>query len=146
MAYRTVIGLHLVLIRDRHVLLGLRTTAKWADKTWHLPAGDLEEGESLLAGIAREAKEELDIGINEGDLELIHTLHHLDTDDGHGRIQLFFRPLRYSGDIVNNEPKKCGELRWFGLDALPEKIVPYAVTALDGIRAGRRVSVEGWSR
>ncbi|WP_369251079.1 NUDIX domain-containing protein [Streptomyces sp. R41] len=145
MAYQTVIGLHLVIIRNQRVLLGFRTTPKWANRMWHLPAGDLEEGESFLAGMAREAKEELGIAISEGDLELIHTLHHRDADDGPGRIQLFFYPHKYKGDIVNNEPTKCDELRWVRLDDLPEDIVPYAVTALDGILAGRRVLVEGWS-
>ncbi|MFJ1602586.1 NUDIX domain-containing protein [Streptomyces sp. NPDC088253] len=140
-----MIGLHLVIIRNQRVLLGFRTTPKWGNRMWHLPAGHLEEGESILAGMAREAKEELGIVISEGDLELIHTLHHRDDGDGPGRIQLFFFPHKYEGDIVNNEPTKCGELRWVRLDDLPEDIVAYAVTALDGILAGHRVSVEGWN-
>ncbi|WP_406303695.1 NUDIX domain-containing protein [Streptomyces sp. NBC_00885] len=146
MAHRIVIGLHLVLIRDGQVLLGLRKNTSWADQTWHLTAGHLEEGESILAGTAREAKEELGLVIAEDDLDLIHTLHHLDADDGKSRLQMFFRPSRYTGEITNSEPDKCAELRWFDLDALPKPVVPYIVTALDGIRAGKNLSLDGWRR
>ncbi|MEY9948411.1 NUDIX domain-containing protein [Kitasatospora sp. GAS1066B] len=145
MTYRTVIGVHLVLIEEGRVLLGLRRSAAYADKTWHTPAGHLEHGESVAAGAAREAKEELGIVIDPADLELVHTLHDLDADDGAGRLQLFFRPARYTGEVTNAEPDKCHRLQWWTLDALPEPVVGYTVQALAAIAAGEPLSVRGFS-
>ena len=63
--YRSVIGLHLVLFQEDRVLLGLRKGTAWCDGWWHVPAGHLEDGESFLVGMVREAREELGIAISE---------------------------------------------------------------------------------
>ncbi|MET8544685.1 NUDIX domain-containing protein [Kitasatospora sp. NPDC004799] len=139
-----VVGVHLVLADRGTVLLGQRRNTAYANGLWHLPAGHLEAGESVLAGMAREAEEELGITIREEDLDLVHTLHHLDADDGAGRLQLFFAPRAYTGDITNREPDKCAALRFWPLDGLPEPIVGYTAHALAQITAGRPLSVVGW--
>ncbi|MET8626448.1 NUDIX domain-containing protein [Kitasatospora sp. NPDC004669] len=144
MVHKLVVGVHLVLIEDGRVLLGQRANAAYADGYWHVPAGHLEEGESVLRGMAREAEEELGIEIREEDLDLVHTLHHLDADDGDGRLQLFFAPRSYAGKIANREPDKCAALRFWPLDGLPEPIVGYTADALAQITAGRPLSVVGW--
>ncbi|WP_405009884.1 NUDIX domain-containing protein [Kitasatospora sp. NBC_01539] len=139
-----VVGVHLVLIDSGKVLLGLRRNTSFAENQWHVPAGHMEAGESVLRSMAREAEEELGITIAEDDLLLVHTLHHLDADDGRSRLQLFFHPTRYSGEIGNREPEKCHELRWWDLAALPDETVPYTAHALAGIAVGRAMSVIGW--
>lgn len=144
MAHKLVVGVHLVLVEDGRVLLGRRANTSFADGSWHVPAGHLEAGESVLAGMAREAKEELGITIREEDLGMVHTLHHLDADDGAGRLQLFFSPRSYTGKITNREPNKCTALRWWPLDELPEPIVGYTADALAQITAGHPLSVVGW--
>ncbi|GGV24689.1 hypothetical protein GCM10010495_45390 [Kitasatospora herbaricolor] len=142
--HRTGIGLHLVIVDDGLVLLGRRRNSSFADGCWHLPAGHLEPGESITAGTAREAREELGIGIDPAGLELLHVLHHLDADDTEGRLQLFFRPVVYTGQVSNREPEKCHELRWWPLDGLPEQVVPYTARALAEIALGRGLSTPGW--
>ncbi|MER7750832.1 NUDIX domain-containing protein [Kitasatospora sp. NPDC097643] len=144
MPHTLVVGVHLVLIENGRVLLGQRANTTFADQHWHAPAGHLEAGESVLAGMAREADEELGITIREEDLDLVHTLHHLDADDGAGRLQLFFAPRAYTGKITNREPAKCTALLWWPLDDLPEPIVGYTADALAQITAGRPLSVVGW--
>ncbi len=91
--------------------------------------------------MAREADEELDITIREEDLDRVHTLHHFDTADGAGHLQLFFA---YTGEIANREPDKCAALRFWSLDGLPEPIVGDTADALAQITAGRPLSVVGW--
>ncbi|MEU8924631.1 NUDIX domain-containing protein [Kitasatospora sp. NPDC048545] len=144
MPHTLVVGVHLVLIENGRVLLGQRTNTTFADQHWHAPAGHLEAEESVLAGMAREADEELGITIREEDLDLVHTLHHLDADDGAGRLQLFFAPRAYTGTITNREPDKCAALRFWPLDRLPDPIVGYTADALTQIAAGRPLSVVGW--
>ncbi|MGW2397180.1 NUDIX hydrolase [Kitasatospora sp. NPDC001664] len=144
MPHTQVIGVHLALVEDGRVLLGRRTATTFAEDHWHTPAGHLEAGESVLRGMAREAKEELGITIREEDLLLVHALHHLDADDGAGRLQLFFAPLAYTGQVTNMEPEKCSALDWWPLDALPEPTVGYTRSALAAIQAGVPLSVHGF--
>jgi hypothetical protein len=56
MADQTGVRLRLALLRGDQVLLGERRNTGYADGWWHLPAGGLEAGESVTAGMAREAK------------------------------------------------------------------------------------------
>ncbi len=143
MPHTLVVGVHLVLIEDGRVLLGRRAGTSFGEGHWHAPAGHLEAGESVLRGMAREAEEELGIRIREEDLVLVHSLHHLDADDGLGRLQLFFTVRAYTGRITNREPDKCSRLKWWPLDALPEPIVAYTADALAHIAADRPLSVTG---
>ncbi len=103
------------------------------------------EDESVRRCATREAHEELGIGVLAEDLHLVHTLHHRDEDDGHARIQLFFRVHQYSGQIANREPDKCAALRWWPLDALPDNTVPYTARALAAITDHRPYAECGWT-
>lgn len=144
MSHTPVVGVHLVLVEGGKVLLGRRANTSFAEGFWHTPAGHLEAGESVLRGMVREAEEELGIRIREEDLVLVHTLHHLDADDGLGRLQLFFTARSYRGPVTNREPDKCSELKYWPLEALPDTTVAYTAAALAEIAAGRPLSVLGW--
>lgn len=135
-----VVDLHVVLRRGGEILLGLRRDTGFADGMFHLPAGHLEDGETLLQGTVREAREELGIAVAESDLMLVHVMHH-----NTGRIAFFFEATRWAGDAINCEPDKCAELRWFPADRLPDNLVPYARSALVMIGAGKWVGSFGWN-
>jgi 8-oxo-dGTP diphosphatase len=119
--------------------MGLRKNTGFCDGMFHLPAGHLEDGETLVQGIIREAKEELAIEIANGDLTLVHVMHH-----NTGRIAFFFEARTWTGDIKNNEPDKCERLSWFPLHQLPNEVVPYTRVALGLIEHGQRISAFGW--
>lgn len=133
--------LHLVLRQCGELLLGLRRNTGFGEGRFHLPAGRLEEGETLLEGMIREAREELAIEIAERELSLVHVMLH-----SPGRIAFFCEAAHWAGEVTNNEPDKCAELRWFPADRLPVNFVPYARDALVMIAADERVSSFGWSR
>ncbi|MEE1786982.1 NUDIX domain-containing protein [Streptomyces sp. SP17BM10] len=139
-----IVGVHLVLLDEGLVLLGRRRNTGYANGLWHVPAGHMQPGETVTRSMTREAEEELGILIAEEDLTLVHTLHHLDADDGRSRLQLFFRPTCYGGQLRNAEPHKCAELRWWPLDRLPDDIVPYTAHALGEITRGKALSAVGW--
>ncbi|MCX4758650.1 NUDIX hydrolase [Kitasatospora purpeofusca] len=139
------VGVHLVLVDTGSVLLGRRRNTSYANGLWHLPAGHMQTGEPVTGSMCREADEELGIRVREEDLVLVHTMHHLDPDDGRSRLQLFFRPTRYDGHVRNAEPHKCEELRWWPLDSLPADTVPYTVHALAEIGRGSTLSIVGWA-
>ena len=72
-----VVGdVHLVLVnRAGRVLFGQRQNTGYEDGAWHLPSGHLEAGESVVAALIREAKEEVGIVIEERDVEFSHVMH-----------------------------------------------------------------------
>ncbi|MBN9090591.1 MAG: NUDIX domain-containing protein [Reyranella sp.] len=137
--HRLITDLHLILRDGGRVLLGLRQNTGFSDGLYHLPAGHLEPDETIVAGAAREAKEELGIDIAPGDLDLVHTMHLREE-----RLSLFFEVRGWSGEISNAEPDKCAALAWFPFDGFPENFVAYARAALERIRDGQRVSTFGW--
>lgn len=140
-----IVGVHLYAEdADGRVLLGLRhPDAAFAGSTWHFLAGHCER-ESAVACLVREAYEEAGLVIDPADLELAHVVHVLHGPSARPRMQLVFRARRLGGTPWLREPDKCLAWRWWDPDGLPEPLVPYARTAIDGIRAGRGYSEMGW--
>ncbi|MHC5256238.1 NUDIX hydrolase [Streptomyces sp. UC4497] len=142
---RSIVGAHLVLVRDGAVLLGRRhPDSAFAPGAWHLPAGHRESGESALACVVRESAEEAGLTIAASDLQLAHTLDLLDPDRPISRIQMFFTASRWSGEPRVLEPDRCTQWRWWPLDALPEPLVEYTRVALRAISDNKPYSAMGW--
>ena len=133
--------IHLLLVREGRILLGLRRNTGYLDEHWHLPAGHLEENESALTALAREAKEEIGADIDRNECELAFVLHQ---KSGGSRVGLFFRATEWGGTATNNEPDKCAEVRWFDLNDLPSNMVPYAAFVLAEVRKGKLYGEYNW--
>ena len=134
-----IVDRHLILRDGGEVLFGLRRNTGFADGLYHLPAGHLEADETIVAGTAREGREELGIEIGLADLELVHTMHHRS-----GRVSFFFEVRAWSGEIRNAEPDKCARLDWLAPEGLPTNSVRYARLALERLGGGQRFSTLGW--
>jgi len=52
-------------------------------------------------------------------------------DETGERVDLFFTAEKWSGEIVNAEPHKCDDIRWFPLNSLPENMMHHAKSAVD---------------
>lgn len=122
---------HLLLLnRERQLLFGCRQNTGFEDGAWHVPSGHLEVGESVITALIREAKEEVGITIDPRHVEFTHVMHNA---SGGGRMAFFFTVHRWTGVPENLEPGKCAGLRWFSLDELPERLIPYCREALECI-------------
>lgn len=141
--YRSIVDVHLVLVRDGSVLLTRRANTGFADGLLHLVSGHLEAGEDVVAAIAREAHEEVGVLVRREDLDCVHVMHHRHGDDA--RIGLFFRATRWDGEPVNREPEKCSEVVWCRLDDLPGDVIAYPAEALRQIGRGEPFSLHGWT-
>ncbi|WP_406376084.1 NUDIX domain-containing protein [Streptomyces sp. NBC_00647] len=143
---RSIVGAHLVLVRDGAVLLGRRhPDSAFAPSTWHVPAGHREQGESALACMVRETSEETGITLEASDLALVHTVDQHNSWSLVPRVQLFFAASRWSGEPEVLEPDRCTEWRWWPLDALPDRLVDYTRTALAAIARGESYTHLGWT-
>jgi 8-oxo-dGTP pyrophosphatase MutT (NUDIX family) len=133
---------HLLLLSsDRRILFGCRQNTGFEDGAWHLPAGHLEAGESVVQALIREAKEEVGVSIAPGDVEFAHIMH---SSSSGGRAAFFFTVRQWDGTPENREPGKCSGLAWFRLDGLPERMIGYCRVALGHIAASQPFSVYGW--
>lgn len=140
-----VIGVHLYLEdAEGRVLLGLRhPDSAYAGENWHFLAGHCEQ-ESAVGCLVRVAFEEAGLVIDPDDVEFVHAVHLVDGPGEQPRLQLVFRAQSWKGDPEVREPDKCLAWQWWRPENLPEPIVSYARTAIDGIRGGRRYSEIGW--
>ena len=136
------IDLHLVLLRDGCVLMGERRNAEFGAGQYHVPAGHLEAGETIIDGIVREAAEETGIVLAPADLNLAYVMHFRGASD---RLSLFFTAESWTGEIETREPDKCAGWQWLPLAALPANVVPYARRAIADLISGKSVGVFGWS-
>ncbi|MEW2290738.1 NUDIX domain-containing protein [Streptomyces sp. NPDC047841] len=141
-----VVGVHLYLERDGHVLLGLRhPDSAYAGGSWHVLAGHCE-AEAASACLVREADEEAGLVLEPADVELVHTVHMRERPTDPPRVQLFFRARRWVGEPTLREPDKCVSWRWWNVKDLPEPTVDYTRAAIEGIQAGRAYTELGWTR
>ncbi|MGY0500787.1 NUDIX hydrolase [Nocardia sp. FBN12] len=137
--YRVLVGVHLVLFDAQgRVLLGRRVNTGFGDGLFHVPAGHLEMGESAVAALIRETREEVGVEIEACDIEFAHVLHSA------GRVQMFFTVRRWTGLVANREPEKCSELEWFDPARLPHEIVDYCRVGIGEVMAGQAFSEYGW--
>ncbi|NEC65911.1 NUDIX domain-containing protein [Streptomyces sp. SID9727] len=140
-----IIGVHLYLERpDGTVLLGLRhPSSAFAPSTWHALAGHCEQ-ENAISCLIREAREEAGLHIERQDVELVHVVHHIDHAGDRPRMGLFFRARTWRGEPELREPDKCTQWKFWDPTALPDDLVPYTRTAIEGIQNSELYSETGW--
>ena len=95
----------------------------------------------MKSAMAREAKEEAGIVVDEADITHALTLHRLANDE---RVELFFTTKKWEGEITNMEPEKCDDLSWFPLDHLPENTIPYIRIVIEAYTKGETYVEVGW--
>lgn len=135
-----------LILKDNNgkMLLSQRLNTGYGNGYYSLVAGHVEDGESTVSAMVREAKEESDIAMQKDDLKLVHVLHYTSDVDGYKSLMLFFETEKWKGEITNMEPEKCSDLSWFPIDNLPENTIPYVRHALECVRKGITYSEFGW--
>ncbi|MBN8828688.1 MAG: NUDIX domain-containing protein [Sphingobacteriia bacterium] len=140
---RPFTGAFLILEVNNKILLSLRRNTPYGEGYYGLVAGHVEEGERIVEAMIREAKEEIGIDIKEEELEIIHVMSQYSDREN---IHFFLRCKNWQGEIVNNEPDKCGELAFFDYDCLPENTLPAIKYVLNQINSKNMFSEFGWLR
>ena len=140
--FKLIASVYLVLTKDGKTLLSRRFRTGYEDGKYGLVAGHIEGKETLRQALAREVREEAGVTLNVSDLALSHTMHRWCSD--HERLDFFFTTDTYVGTIVNKEPKKCDDIAWFPLDALPENTIDYVRLAIENCVNKVEYSEYGW--
>jgi 8-oxo-dGTP diphosphatase len=136
-------AVYLMLVRDGMVLLLRRYQTGWEDGKYSMIAGHVENDESVLDAIIREAREEAGIGVAKNALRLVHVMHRR-LSSPPDFLDMFFTADHWQGEPKNLEQDKCDDLRWFPLDALPDDTLSYIRSAIAHHFDGGACSEWGW--
>lgn len=122
--YKSIIAVFLILTRENkgktEILLQERYNTGYMDGKYDTAcSGHLEPNESLSMALVREAKEEINLDIDEEDLEFVSLIHPYKE----GYVNVFFTTKKYSGTPRIMEPDKCSNLQWFDIDNLPHNTI-----------------------
>jgi 8-oxo-dGTP diphosphatase len=137
--HRVILDVHLLLVRDSHVLLSQRRGG-YGDGMWHLPSGKAEAGESIEDAVIREAFEEVGVTVRPADLRCVHALQVQHAGE-EPRVGFFFEATRWGGEPSNREPDKCSAVKWFPFDGFPDGMIPYPAAGISGYLHGIPFSV-----
>jgi ADP-ribose pyrophosphatase YjhB (NUDIX family) len=140
--FKMIASGYLMLIRDGKILLSRRFQTGYEDGKYSLPAGHIEEGETLTAGTCREIREEIGITLKPSDLQLVHVMHRKQNDI---RMDFFFTTDKKGLVPKNMEPHRSDDLSWFPLNKLPTNTIPYIRAAIENYRKNIFYSEFGWS-
>ncbi|WP_105614627.1 NUDIX hydrolase [Vallitalea okinawensis] len=136
------VAVHLFLMKEDEVLLLRRYNTGYEDGNYSVVAGHVDGNEDFITAMIREAKEEAGITIERQNMIPVQVMHR--KKDHEERIDYFLVANQWQGDIVNMEPNKCDELKWFNVKDLPKNIIPYIKWGLDNYQQGVQFSQFGW--
>jgi 8-oxo-dGTP diphosphatase len=106
---------------------------------WAKPGGSIEFGETAVAMIKREIKEEINIELDIWG-ELPHT-DHIVKKEGQYWMAINFLANYKKGKIKNMEPHKCDELKWFSLKKMPKKSAQPTKESIKNYLAGKYIKL-----
>lgn len=140
-----LVGVGAVIVHEGRVLL-VRRGSEPLKGHWTLPGGLLELGETLVDGVAREAREETGLVVEP--LELIDLIDriHSESEDKHGRVRYHYVIADYLCRVTGGELRAASDadaVRWVGRaewNSDPQQ----QTLALDPVTA--RVIEKGWQR
>jgi 8-oxo-dGTP diphosphatase len=146
--FKVKIGVFLVLLKEDSLLCLRRHKTGIEDGLYVVPMGGLQETETPLQGVMREALEEVNITVTAENLHLGHVMYRKHVQpDGYFFYQqdLFFVAHQFTGILRNLEPHKADDVRFFALNALPKTLSPFIRQAVGCILSGVPYSEFGFS-
>ncbi len=141
-----------VIVHDRLagrvVLLQRGPAAKFGRGLWDLPVGKSDPGEPITRTAVRELREETGLIVDPAALQLAQVVHGADgAESSNGFLTVVFAAREWAGELVNAEPAKHAQVRWFDLDELPgpREVVFGTRDTLSAYLAGTPgVLLDGW--
>lgn len=125
------------VVKDGHVLLGMKKSGEIGTGTWNGPGGKIEPGETAIACLLREVEEELDIRLIPDALEEIATIlfRNNESDDFYVHV--------YRTALFEGTPRETLYMlpRAFPIDELPyEHMLPGDSLWIPRVLSGSRFS------
>ncbi|TNC13292.1 NUDIX domain-containing protein [Methylobacterium terricola] len=137
---------HLVWRVTRGMTLGVRGAAIDAENRvclvrhtymdgWHLPGGGVEPGETALAAMIREFREETGIVLDASAAPVLHGFYFNDRASRRDHVALYVART-FTVPVPKRPDREIAEAAFFPLDALPPQTTPATRARLAEIRDG----------
>ena len=139
--FKMIASGYLMLIRSGRILLSRRFQTGYEDGKYSLPAGHIEDNETVTRGTCREIREEIGLTLKPSDLQLVHVMHRKHFDI---RMDFFFTTNKKGLKPKNIEPQKSDDVAWFPVNKLPVNTIPYIRAAIKNFQLGNFYSEFGW--
>lgn len=108
-----------------------RRGSGYYDGWYSVPAGHVEAGESPVDCLIRETKEEIGIDLIKKNITHAHTMYRIQHGEASDRVDCFFTAeWRGKRKPTICELRKCDDMQWFSLSALPKKMIPFVRAAI----------------
>lgn len=131
--YQIRVAVYGLIIRDGKILMLRRKNTNWFDGFFGVPAGHLEEDETLKHAACREIKEEAELDVLESDLQFAYMEHRIHPN-GYNYIDIYFKVKKWQGNPKIGEPDLSDKIGWFPIDNLPINVISYMHHGLDKIK------------
>lgn len=131
------VSCEMIVLKDDSVLMGKRGKV-FGEGTWAFPGGHVEKGEKVEESMKRELMEE--VGIIPTKFELLTILNDIPNIEGQDNqyFRFVFVVDNFTGNVVNKEPDKCDEWKWFKKTEIPNPIFVGHKKVVDLFLSGRR--------
>lgn len=139
--YTSRLAVYILMTKEDKILLSLRQNTGYADNLYTVPAGHVEEGETIQEATAREAYEEAGVIIAQQDLQLAHIMYR---KSNYPYVEFYWSCTRWHGTPCNMETDKCGDLQFFPIKQLPQNTSDNLRIVLKNIKSGSVFSESGW--
>lgn len=139
--FKMIASSYAFFIKKNKILLSRRFQTGYADGKLSVPAGHVEDGETITQALIREIYEEVGITLVPSQFSLSHIMHRKSDDI---RVDFFFRIHSWNGTPKNMEPEKCNELIWVPIHKLPDDTIPYIAYAIHCVQNSVLYSEFGW--
>ena len=137
-----VVTVHLLLLDGEKILMSRRFKTGYEDGNFSVPAGHVEEGESCIAAMIRETKEEIGLIISRENLTLAHVMHRRTAE--RESVDFFFSCQTWNGKPEIKEPDKCDLLEWYPSRILPKNTIGYIQHAVRSVLQQQKYSEFGF--
>ena len=146
MKFTVIPAVHLFLINEEgKFLLARRFNTGYEDGNFSVIAGHVEEGETNVSAMCREAKEEANIHIEKDDIEFAHVMYRKrERAQDSDRIDFFFVCKKWTGTLEIMEPNKCDQLAWVDVLNIPNNTIGYVRAAIERFISKHKYSEYGW--
>lgn len=132
MRHFTKTAVFVILEHDERIFFLRRHNTGWADGKLTVPAGHVDEGQTVRQAAVTEAREEATVEIGEDDLEFVH----VDFLKDH-YTNFYFRAKTWTGEPKLGEPHAASEAVWISKHGLPDDLIPQLVRVFDHIETGK---------
>jgi len=131
MRHLTKTAVFVILERDGKVFFLRRHNTGWADGKLTVPAGHVDEGQTVRQAAVVEAREEATIEIDEKDLEFVHVDYLKDQ-----YTNFYFKAKSWTGKPKLGEPHAASEAIWISKDSLPDDLIPQLKRVFSHLKEG----------